>query len=191
MVRKRDAWTRAQDQFRIRRNRRPAPKVGWVLAELAALTGQPRRTIRYYVEQGLLGRPEFRGTATRYQRSHLLRLLAIQRLKSEGVPSLSAIKQRIDAAGEAELLAAVSARPPSTAVATALGLPVSGAAPVSTQSASMVSGGAAAAPEEAELTGEAWRRVLLLPGLELLLAEDASPAVRQVARQIQVYCARR
>jgi DNA-binding transcriptional MerR regulator len=165
--------------------------VGWVLAELAALTGQPRRTIRYYVEQGLLGRPEFRGTATRYQRTHLLRLLAIQRLKSEGVPTLSAIKQRIDAAGDAELLAAVSARPPSTAVATALGLPVTGAAPVSAQSSSMVTGGAAAAAGEgeAELTGEAWRRVLLLPGLELLLAEHASPAVRQVARQIQAYCA--
>jgi hypothetical protein len=41
------------------------------------------------------------------------------------------------------------------------------------------------------LPGEAWRRVALLPGLELLMAEDASPAVRQIAQQIQGYCARR
>jgi hypothetical protein len=49
---------------------------------------------------------------------------------------------------------------------------------------------AGAAVGGAEIIGEAWRRVLLLPGLELLIAEDASPAVRQVAEQIRGYCGR-
>ena len=101
MVRKRDAYRRMRDQGRIRL-KRPKPKTGWVMAELAALTGLRPRTIRYYVDHGVLERPEFRGTATRYQRTHLLRLLAIQRLRREGVPNLAVIKQPIDAAGEAE-----------------------------------------------------------------------------------------
>ena len=46
MVRKRNAETRAKDRFRIR-PKTPAPKTGWVIGELAALTGQRPRTIRY------------------------------------------------------------------------------------------------------------------------------------------------
>ena len=44
-----------------------------------------------HVDHVVLERPEFRGTATRYQRTHLLRLLAIQRLRREGVPTLAVI----------------------------------------------------------------------------------------------------
>jgi DNA-binding transcriptional MerR regulator len=189
MVRKRDAWTRARDRLRIR-PKRPAQQTGWVLSELASLTGQRPRTIRYYVEQGLLEPPEFRGTATRYQRLHLLRLLAIERLRHEGVASLAAIKQRLDSAGEAELLAAVCAGPPSAAVAVALELPAVSAhvgAPGAQRAAALVQavpGGGAS-----EL-GTPLRRLVLLPGLELLLSEDASPAVRHVAAQIRAYCAR-
>ena len=116
MVRKRDAYRRMRDRGRIRL-KRPKPKTGWVMAELAALTGLRPRTIRYYVDHGVLERAVFRGTAMRYQRPHLLRLLAIQRLRREGVPTLAVIKQRIDAAGEAELLEAVRVGAPSAAVA--------------------------------------------------------------------------
>ena len=89
-----------------------------------------------------------------------------------------------DAAGDAEILEAVRVRPPSAAVAAALGLAVPEA---------NGSGAAAKTGAGAELVGEAWRRVLLLPGLELLVAEDASPspAVRQLAEQIRGYCGRR
>ncbi len=121
MVRKRDAWTRARDSFRKRRKSR-APKTGWVITELAALTGQSPRTIRYYLQQGVLSRPPFFGTATRYGREHLLRLLGVERLKREGLRKLSVIKQRLDAAGDAELLAAVAAQPPSAAVTAASSL---------------------------------------------------------------------
>jgi DNA-binding transcriptional MerR regulator len=171
------------------RPKRPARQTGWALAELAVLTGQRPRTIRYYVERGLVARPDFRGTATRYQRLDLLRLLAIERLKGEGVASLAAIKQRLDVAGEAELLAAVSARPPSAAVAAALELPAG--AHVGTLTADRAAPMAHAALEgSASELGQPWRRLLLLPGLELLLADDASPAVRHVAAQIRAYCAR-
>ena len=187
MVRKRDAYTRARDSLRQRRKTRP-PKTGWLISELAALTGRPARTIRFYVEQGLLERPPFYGTATRYGRPHLLRLLGIERLKREGLRSLPLIKQRLDAAGEAELLAAVAARPPSAAVAVALGLadPNASSASNPREGALPIARGAEANASVAP--GELWRRILLLPGLELLLADDASPAVRHVAMQVQAHC---
>jgi hypothetical protein len=72
---------------------------------------------------------------------------------------------------------------PSAAVAAALGLP----APEANGAGAARAGAAGAG---AELVGEAWRRLVLLPGLELLLAENASPAVRHVAEQIRAYCAR-
>jgi DNA-binding transcriptional MerR regulator len=189
MVRKRYPWTRARDRSRIR-SKRPAPKTGWLIAELAVLSGQQPRTIRYYVEQGLLARPAFHGTATRYQRLHLLRLLAIERLKRDGLTSLVAIKQRLDATGEAELLAAVSARPPSAAVAAALELPAAGTHAAALGAERTVSMLHAAPASGVSDPGPPWRRLLLLPGLELLLADDASPAVHNVAAQIRAYCAR-
>jgi hypothetical protein len=53
MVRKSDAWTRARDSLR-RRPKARVPKAGWVIAELSALTGHTQRTIRYYLQQGVL-----------------------------------------------------------------------------------------------------------------------------------------
>lgn len=108
----------------------------------------------------------------------------MERLKREGLRKLSVIKQRLDAAGEAELLSAVAARAPSAAVAAALGLPAPGEAAGPNGSAAPSSGSTGA-------PGEAWRRIQLLPGLELMLAENASPVVRQVALQIQTHCAAR
>ncbi len=190
MVRKRDGWTRARDRLRRRRKTR-APKTGWVISELAALTGQSPRTIRYYLQQGVLTRPAFHGTATRYGREHLLRLLGIERLKREGLRKLAIIKQRLDAAGEAELLAAAVASVPSAAVATALGLEVAGASGAAGAPSVVSMDRGADSSQRAAEPGEPWRRIALLPGLELLLAENASPAVRQVALQMQAHCAAR
>jgi DNA-binding transcriptional MerR regulator len=162
-----------------------------VISELAELTGQSPRNIRYYLQQGVLSRPTFHGTATRYGREHLLRLLGIEHLKREGLRKLSTIKQRLDAAGERELLAAVAARPPSAAVLAALGLAPANVTRASdgpcAQAASADHG--AGARNGTASAGEPWRRFQLLPGLELLLAESAGPAVREIALRIQAHCA--
>jgi DNA-binding transcriptional MerR regulator len=197
MAQKRDARTRAREResARGRRQRQQAraAQTGWLISELAALSGHTQRTIRYYLQQGLLSPPVFRGIATRYGRSHLLRLLGVRLLKHDGVRQLSAIKQRLDAAGEAQLLAAVAARSPSAAVAVALGLPLTNAPGGSPPSPEQ---GAGSKPEVSSgkstpARGELWLRLQLLPGLELLLAESASPAVRQLALQMQADCASR
>lgn len=79
------------------------------LDELATVADVPRRTVRYYIELGLLEGAEGETRAARYTRRHLETLLQIRRLTAEGL-ALSRIKQRL--AGEA-----AAERPPAPAFA--------------------------------------------------------------------------
>lgn len=73
------------------------------LEELAAAAGVSPRTVRYYVQRGLLTAPEFRGKDTAYGREHLLRLHAIKHLQEAHLP-LDEIQVRLTNATEAELI---------------------------------------------------------------------------------------
>jgi DNA-binding transcriptional MerR regulator len=72
------------------------------LEELAAEAGVSARTVRYYVQRGLLPAPEFRGKDTAYGREHLLRLLAVKQLQQAHMP-LDEIQVRLASATVAEL----------------------------------------------------------------------------------------
>lgn len=72
------------------------------LEELAAAAGVSSRTVRYYVQRGLLPAPEFRGKDTAYSREHLLRLHAIKRLQEAHLP-LDEIQVRLANATDVEL----------------------------------------------------------------------------------------
>jgi DNA-binding transcriptional MerR regulator len=72
------------------------------LDELAAEAGVSPRTVRYYVQRGLLPAPEFRGKDTAYGREHLLRLHAVRRLQEANLP-LDEIQVRLANATESEL----------------------------------------------------------------------------------------
>jgi len=73
------------------------------LHELAEEAGVAPRTVRYYVQRGLLPAPDFRGKDTAYGREHLLRLQAIKRLQQAHLP-LDEIQNRLANVTEAELL---------------------------------------------------------------------------------------
>jgi len=78
------------------------------LNELSAAAAVTPRTIRYYVQQGLLPSPGTRGPDTRYDRGHLDRLQLIRRLQREHLP-LAEIRKRlenVDDESVRELLAA-------------------------------------------------------------------------------------
>lgn len=81
-----------------RRNRKrvPPPTTGWPRAELARLLKLAPGTIGKYIKAGMLPGVEFRGTATRYQRVHLLRLLAVRYLRSQGYAETRRIKAVMD-----------------------------------------------------------------------------------------------
>ncbi|HLH71682.1 MAG TPA: MerR family transcriptional regulator [Chloroflexota bacterium] len=54
------------------------------IAELQSLTGATRRTIHYYVQEGILPSPAGAGPRAAYGEEHRLRLLAVTRLKALG-----------------------------------------------------------------------------------------------------------
>lgn len=54
---------------------------GRKLEEVAKAAGVSPRTVRYYIQRGLLPQPSFRGPDTAYGEEHLVRLRAIRRLQ--------------------------------------------------------------------------------------------------------------
>jgi DNA-binding transcriptional MerR regulator len=75
------------------------------LDELAEAADVPVRTVRYYVQRGLLAPPVFRGRDTVYSRGHLLRLRAIKRLQDERFLPLDAIATELEGLSDQELSA--------------------------------------------------------------------------------------
>ncbi|BCW92216.1 hypothetical protein EG19_01020 [Thermoanaerobaculum aquaticum] len=65
----------------------------YAIGELAAAAGVSRRTVRYYVQQGLLPAPLGRGRGEHYDDSHLATLLRIKALQEQGL-TLEEIKRR-------------------------------------------------------------------------------------------------
>lgn len=90
----------------------------YTIEQLSELTGFPIRTIRFYIQQGMIPASAGRGLGAGYDDSHMEPLLEIRRLQTEGV-QLSAIRTRLarpTVCREAELVAAkVSAPPPMVA----------------------------------------------------------------------------
>ena len=61
------------------------PSPSYPLAELCVLVDLPPRTVRYYVQQGLVDRPEGETRAARYGQKHLDQLLLIKKWTAAGL----------------------------------------------------------------------------------------------------------
>ncbi|CAN5307892.1 hypothetical protein BH09GEM1_BH09GEM1_18440 [soil metagenome] len=137
------------------------------LTELADRAGVSIRTVRYYIQQGLLTKPEARGPGAHYTEEHLDRLLLIKRLQREHLP-LAEIRRVLESsAGEVPA--------PRTArdyVHSVLG-----------ESIPLYS--APAVEEASPSTRSQWERVTLAPDIELHIRRPLSRAVnKQVERLI-------
>ena len=145
------------------------------LDELAREADVAPRTVRYYVQRGLLPAPEFKGKDTSYGREHLARLLAIKRLQAAHLP-LDAIEARLASAtlDEIERLASGSVLSVEIPPCDPLHRPRRGRyyfpppGPI---------------PEVPR--AERWERVELVPGLEVHLRSDASLEAQRIAREIR------
>jgi Ca-activated chloride channel family protein len=146
----------------------------WKLEELARHAGVSPRTVRYYVQRGLLPPPVFRGRDTAYEQEHLIRLHAIRRLQERFLP-LDTIQGELDRRSLAELQALADGREETAPVAR---LALSASRPMPTLQA-------------VERDGEQWQRWVVVPGLELHLSAQASPATRRVAHDLLSEHARR
>src|SRR5918992_984325 len=89
------------------------------LNELSVAAGVTPRTVRYYVQQGLLPSPGTRGPGTRYERAHLDRLQLIRRLQRLHLP-LAEIRKRLEALDDDGVRGALAAPPDPVAGAAAL-----------------------------------------------------------------------
>jgi len=77
---------------------------GRKLEEVAKAAGVSTRTVRYYIQRGLLPQPRFRGPDTAYGDEHVVRLRAIRRLQEAFWP-LDAIAGLFASKSEDELRA--------------------------------------------------------------------------------------
>lgn len=85
------------------------------LNDLCQQTGVTTRTVRYYVQQGLLPSPGL-GSGARYGQGHVSRLRLIRRLQNEHLP-LAEIRRRLEGLDDGAVQALLEARPPSEAAA--------------------------------------------------------------------------
>jgi len=142
------------------------PKHELKLSELAEAAGVSARTVRYYVQRGLLPAPEFRGKDTVYGADHLIRLRAIRRLQERYLP-LDAIQVELERRDLAELTKIAAGEEVTT---------LSAAAPPATPPAR-------AAPGVPRVTmPDRWERFELAPGVELFVRDEGG--ARRVARRI-------
>jgi DNA-binding transcriptional MerR regulator len=138
------------------------------LEELATEAEVSPRTVRYYVQRGLLPGPTFRGKDSFYERGHLLRLRAIRRLQEQYLP-LDAISEALAnrSVDELERLAdvreVVTHRAPPTVEPRA--------------------------PPAVGMSATHWERYLLAPGVELHVQEPASQEARRLVDQLRVAAA--
>ena len=75
-----------------------AAKGEFSIDELCTLADLPKRTVRYYIQIGLVDRPEGETRGARYHRKHLDQLLAIRHWTQAGL-SLERIRELISGAG--------------------------------------------------------------------------------------------
>lgn len=141
----------------------------WKLDELAERAGVSARTVRYYVQRGLVPAPEFRGPETAYGPEHLARLKAIRVLQARHLP-LDAIQaalasrthDEVARIAKGELPAALDATPPLSR-----------------------------SDDDALPEGEGVTRYTLAQGLELHIHDTASPQVRALADALRREAAHR
>jgi Ca-activated chloride channel family protein len=148
--------------------------VAYKLDELARAAGISARTVRYYVQRGLLPAPAFRGKDTAYGHEHLVRLRAIRRLQDAFFP-LDAIAVELEGRSleRIERLADGSESPTRPASPLAPPRPTLEVSPPLSLDATV-----------SPSPGRTFRRIELAPGLELSIAEDAPSESRRVAERI-------
>jgi DNA-binding transcriptional MerR regulator len=144
------------------------------LEELARDAGVSPRTVRYYVQRGLLPPPLFKGRDTVYSTDHLLRLRAIRRLQERFLP-LDAIAVEIGRRSVDELRDLADGKGDPTPP------------PVLKLTAKEEFHPYRAVPESVK---DRWTRWIVAEGLEIHLREDAPERSRALAEELRSRCER-
>jgi DNA-binding transcriptional MerR regulator len=135
--------------------------VTFKLDDLARAAGTSARTVRYYVQRGLLPAPAFRGKDSAYGREHLVRLRAIRRLQEAFLP-LDAIAVELEQRSLAEIERIAEG----------------------TQVPSLVVEPGTAPPPKAAMPARTFRRTEVAVGVELSVSADAPLESQRIAEKI-------
>ena len=181
----------------------------WI-SELAALSGVSTRTIRYYIQEGLLPQPEIRGKYAVFTDEYMHRLNLIKRLKDAYLP-LNRIREVLDALADDQIVPLLKEfdRDPVSALSGLQALPVfdqtspgllelnsplKDSALHYIQNLRSPMNTAEAAPPKRFLipqttnftarAGEEWQRIKLAHGLELHVRQPVRPHIQQLVDQV-------
>nr|WP_211484514.1 MerR family transcriptional regulator [Corallococcus exiguus] len=147
----------------------PKTQTEWKLTALAEEVGISPRTVRYYVQRGLLPAPPFKGPDTVYGEEHRVRLKAIRVLQARFLP-LDAIQAELLRLSPEELRRLAES-------------PVgSGTLPVPEDVLRMPPKRPGKDPTVEVARYQRW---LLAPGLELHVSEQAEAKVRALAERVR------
>ncbi|HET6578981.1 MAG TPA: MerR family transcriptional regulator [Gemmatimonadales bacterium] len=158
---------------------------GFGLGELSARAGVTPRTVRYYIQQGLLRSPGTPGPGARYDQGHLDRLKLIRRLQREHLP-LSEIRRRLESLADAEVHRLLQQPEPpvrSSAVDYVRG--------VLREPPALFTAAMAASPEPPPGADRSqWDRLTLAPDLELHVRRPLSRAQNRIVEKLLAYARR-
>ena len=164
---------------------KPCAVKTYSMDELTELTKFSARTVRQYIAFHMIPKPKLAGSATRYSRETLGKLLAIRHWRLEQKITTTGMRRALRAADEDEWEAwaedvdpiAPPPPPPAPVVAAKTAAPAQVAALSKAPATD-------AAPLDGAL-GEKWHHVPLMPGLVLLMRDGAGEMTASVAREIQ------
>jgi len=175
----------------------------YTVSDLESLTGINRRTIHFYVKEGVLPAPRGAGGGARYGEEHLLRLQLTRELQKSHL-KLSGIKEAMDrlSLDQMRVMAKKSGTPAKPWDARALETWVESrvhrdlAGPAWNRSMLDLVGGStpvhsAQAPRERErprsrpaAVGETWEKLSVADGFEVLLRSDVAERYRALIRDL-------
>lgn len=164
-------------------------------AELCSQLGIKERTLRSWIQAGVVPRPPYRGTQTRFGPAAVLMAHAVAALRRSRVP-LVKIKSWLAKKTQTELREIAGLPPEAPAVPRQLPSDASPSPPhpIAPDQEVVLRGEPLALPEtplgahdethQGAIAGSEWRRIELLPGLELHVQKDASAFVHGLASAI-------
>lgn len=168
------------------------------LNELSDLGGVTPRTVRYYIQQGLLRSPGSSGPGVKYGEGHLLRLRLIRRLQQEHFP-LSEIRGRLRSLNDTEVQTALQTTPVRSPVVEYVRQVLGERAETPPRVAPSLSTGAPRAmrmPGTAALSAaplaerSQWDRMTLSPDIELNVRRPLSRSQNKIVDKLLDYARR-
>lgn len=155
------------------------------LGELSDLAGVTPRTVRYYIQQGLLRSPGTPGPGAKYDAAHLDRLRLIRRLQREHLP-LAEIRRRLESLTDAEVRRLVEAPEPArSSAAEYVRQVLREPSRPSFLAAKSAPPEPAAAPDRSQ-----WERIALGPDLELHVRRPLSRLQNKMVDKLLDYARR-